>query len=165
MSTFQSHKKITGFSTCFRQWKAKDINCRLLHGYSIEFDVTFQAEKLDERNWVMDFGFMTRYGKFGGMMIDEPNFVQKINPKDWFNLMFDHTTIIAKDDPELETFKELDKKDIIKLRVLENVGCERFAEYVAKKLNDYVREQTNERVRVVSVTCSENSKNSATFYL
>ena len=60
MEVFKSTKIIDGFSTCFRQWKAEGTHCKFLHGYSIYFHVTFETNTLDDRNWVMDFGFMKR---------------------------------------------------------------------------------------------------------
>ena len=41
--------------------------------------------------------------------------------------MFDHTTVVAKDDPQLEHFKQLSYKNLIQLRVINDVGCEKFA--------------------------------------
>ena len=73
MITFKSSKLFDGFSTVFRQWKAKGTHCRFLHGYAISFKVDFEGD-LDERNWVWDFGGMKRAnGNIDGM-----------NPKQWF---------------------------------------------------------------------------------
>jgi hypothetical protein len=55
MGKFQSSKVFDGFSTVFRQWKAKETHCRFIHGYGISFKVYFEGE-LDERNWVWDLG-------------------------------------------------------------------------------------------------------------
>jgi len=41
---FVSTKVFDGFSTVFRQWKAKDTHCRFLHGYGISFKVWFEGE-------------------------------------------------------------------------------------------------------------------------
>ena len=96
MITFKSSKLYDGFSTVFRQWKAEGTHCRFLHGYAISFKVDFEGE-LDERNWVWDFGGMKRaVGNIDGM-----------NPKQWFDYLLDHTTIIAEDDPYLEQFKQM----------------------------------------------------------
>ena len=35
--------------------------------------------------------------------------------------MFDHTTIVAKDDPELAFFQIMDKKGLIQLRILDTL--------------------------------------------
>jgi 6-pyruvoyltetrahydropterin/6-carboxytetrahydropterin synthase len=78
--------------------------------------------------------------------------------------MFDHTTVIAPDDPELETFKELDKKGVIQLRILEGpVGAEKFAHYVFEKVNTFVQTETDGRVRLVRVEFFENKRNSAIY--
>ena len=44
-----------GLSCCFRQWRAES-HCRLLHGYALSIRLVFEAEELDVRNWVVDFG-------------------------------------------------------------------------------------------------------------
>ena len=43
------------------------------------------------------------------------------------NYMFDHTTIVAEDDPQLAMFKKLSEENLIQLRKLDGVGCEKFA--------------------------------------
>ena len=100
----------TGHSCAFRQWRA-DSHCNLIHGYALGFEITFEAEELDDRNWVIDFGDL-------GVL------------KKWLKEMFDHTTVVAFDDPHLELFEDLNNKNLINLRLLENVGCEAFAETV-----------------------------------
>jgi len=153
MSKFQSTKLFDGFSTVFRQWKAEGTHCRFLHGYGVSFRVWFEGE-LDERNWVWDFGGMKRAkGTIDGM-----------NPKVWMDYMFDHTTIIAEDDPYLEQFKEMWKDGIIQLRIIPAVGAEQFAKYIYEKLNTFVKEETNGRVKVVRVKFMENNKNSSLYY-
>ena len=80
--------------------------------------------------------------------------------------MFDHTTCIAADDPELEMFKEMDKRGIIDLRVLENgVGCEKFAELVALYLQDIVHKETDGRASVSKVQCWEHNDNMAEYHI
>lgn len=149
---FQSKKLYDGFSCVFRQWKADDTHCRFLHGYAISFEITFEGE-LDERNWVFDFGGMKR----------AKTLIDGLVPKEWFDYMFDHTTLIAFDDPSLYSFIVLNEEKIIQLRVLPDVGAEKFAEYVYHKINNFVKEETQGRVRVVSVEAKENQKNSAIY--
>ena len=58
MKKFESGKVYahnTGHSCAFRQWKA-DSHCNLIHGYALQFELTFGSDKLDNRNWVVDFG-------------------------------------------------------------------------------------------------------------
>jgi 6-pyruvoyltetrahydropterin/6-carboxytetrahydropterin synthase len=152
MSKFQSTKLFDGFSTVFRQWKAEGTHCKFLHGYGVSFRVWFEGE-LDERNWVWDFGGMKRAK---GTIDDK-------NPKEWMDYMFDHTTIIATDDPGIGGFRTMDSLGIIQLRELEAVGAEQFAKYIFEKLNTFVQEETNSRVSVVRVEFMENGKNTAIY--
>ena len=152
MGKFQSTKVFDGFSCVFRQWKAEGTHCRFLHGYGVSFKVWFEGE-LDKKNWVWDFGGMKRAkGTIDGM-----------NPKAWMDYMFDHTMVVAEDDPFLESFKQMDKDGIIQLRVVPHVGAERFAEYVYNKLNTFIQDETDNRVRVVRVEFMEHGKNTAIY--
>ena len=152
MAKFQSTKLFDGFSTVFRQWKAEGTHCRFLHGYGVSFRVWFEGD-LDERNWVWDFGGMKRAnGTIDGK-----------NPKEWMDYMFDHTTIVATDDPGIGGFRTMNELGIIQLRELEAVGAEQFAKYVFEKLNTFVQEETGGRVSVVRVEFAEHNKNTAIY--
>jgi 6-pyruvoyltetrahydropterin/6-carboxytetrahydropterin synthase len=149
---FQSTKIFDGFSTVFRQWRADGTHCQFLHGYGISFKITFEGE-LDERNWVWDFGGMKRAkGTIDGM-----------NPKAWMDYMFDHTVIIAEDDPYLELFEQMDTNKLIQVRVIPATGAEQFAKFIYDKVNEFVLEETNSRVRVTQVEFKEHNKNSAIY--
>ena len=149
---FQSTKIFDGFSTVFRQWRANGTHCQFLHGYGISFKITFEGE-LDEKNWVWDFGGMKRAkGTIDGM-----------NPKAWMDYMFDHTVIMAEDDPYLELFEDMDKNKLIQLRVIPATGAEQFAKFIYDKVNEFVLEETNNRVRVTQVEFKEHNKNSAIY--
>ena len=136
----KTYGNATGHSCAFRQWRA-DSHCNLIHGYALGFEITFEAEELDDRNWVIDFGDL-------GVL------------KKWLKEMFDHTTVVAFDDPNLELFEDLNSKNLIDLRLLENVGCEAFAEtvYLFCKM-----EFEDDRVKVKSVRVFEHGANSAVF--
>ena len=149
---YKSRKKFDGFSTCFRQWRADTTHCQYLHGYDVEFEVTFEGD-LDHRNWVWDFGGMKR----------AKNLIEGRQPKEWMEYMFDHTVVVAEDDPVMSDFVDLDARGIIRLRVIEAVGAEKFAEYLYHKLNDFVQLETEGRVKVVKVKFMENHKNSAIY--
>jgi 6-pyruvoyltetrahydropterin/6-carboxytetrahydropterin synthase len=152
MNKYQSTKLFDGFSCVFRQWKAEGTHCRFLHGYGVSFRVWFEGE-LDERNWVWDFGGMKRAkGTIDGM-----------NPKQWMDYMFDHTVIISEDDPYLDVFKKMMVDDLIQLRVIPAVGAEQFAKYIYEKLNTFMQEETNGRVKVARVEFMEHNKNTAIY--
>ena len=149
---FQSTKLFDGYSACFRQWKAEGTHCKFLHGYAVSFRVWFEGE-LDERNWVWDFGGMKRAkGNIEGM-----------SPKAYFDHLLDHTTIVAVDDPYMDQFLQMHIDGVIQLRILPSVGCERFAEYLYDKINTFLSEETDGRVRATKVEVYEHERNSASY--
>lgn len=152
MSKFSSTKLFDGYSACFRQWRAEGTHCKFLHGYAISFRVWFEGE-LDYRNWVMDFGFAKR----------TKHNIDYRTPKDYFAYLLDHTTIVAEDDPYLEQFKQMDRDGVIQLRILPAVGCERFAEFLYNKINDFLKVETEGRVRATRVEVYEHERNSASY--
>ena len=150
MGKFQSSKVFDGFSTVFRQWKAEDTHCRFVHGYGISFKVYFEGE-LDHRNWVWDFGGMKR----AKTQIDGKS------PKEWMDYMFDHTLIVAEDDPFKNAFLEMGEAGAAQVRIIPATGAEKFAEYIFNKINEFVKAETNNRVRVIKVKFMEHGKNAA----
>jgi 6-pyruvoyltetrahydropterin/6-carboxytetrahydropterin synthase len=111
-----------GLSCCFRQWRATHSHCSTLHGYSIGIRLVFEADTLDDRNWVFDFGGLKQF-------------------KEWAEHMFDHTLVIAEDDPHLDFFQQMaaisngsqssdiphERGALCDLRIVPAVGCEMFA--------------------------------------
>ena len=137
----KTYSHATGHSCAFRQWRA-DSHCNLIHGYALQFELKFGGE-LDERNWIVDFGGLKPL-------------------KNWLAEMFDHTYLVAEDDPELETFKQLQEKNLVDLRIVPATGCERFAEMVFDFAQDLVNDLTDGRCWVQEVTVREHGHNSAT---
>jgi 6-pyruvoyltetrahydropterin/6-carboxytetrahydropterin synthase len=152
MGKYQSTKVFDGFSCVFRQWRADGTHCKYIHGYGVSFKVWFEGD-LDHKNWVWDFGGMKRAkGTIDGM-----------NPKAWMDYMFDHTMIIAEDDPFLESFKLMGQAGAAQVRILPAVGAEKFAEYIYNKLQEFISIETEGRVKVVRVEFMEHGKNSAIY--
>jgi len=152
MGKFQSTKVFDGYSTVFRQWKAESTHCRFLHGYGVSFKLYFEGE-LDDRNWVWDFGGMKRAeGK-----IDE------MTPKAWFDYMFDHTFIVAEDDPFLQSFKKMEDAGVAQVRIVPASGAERFAQFIYDKVNPFIEKETDGRVSIVKVEFREHNKNNAIY--
>lgn len=133
-----------GFSVAFRQWRAQS-HCSKLHGYALKIKFTFAARDLDERNWVADFGgFKTL--------------------KEMLRTMFDHTTLVAADDPELEWFKQAHEKKILSMVLIDSTGCEKFAELVYNVTEVWMQENgLSPRVKLVAVEVAEHGANSAVF--
>lgn len=130
-----------GFSCCFRQWRANS-HCSMLHGYALSFSFKFEADGLDDNNWVVDFGGLKWL-------------------KAWLEHQFDHTTIVAEDDPELETFRMLHDKKMIDLRIIPAVGCEKTAEFVYNYASNEITKIYGDRVKLSSVEIKEHPGNGA----
>jgi len=150
MGKFQSSKVFDGFSTVFRQHSAKETHCRFIHGYGIAFKVYFEGD-LDHRNWVWDFGGMKR----------AKNKIDGKTPKAWMDYMFDHTLIVADDDPFRNAFLEMGEAGVAQIRIIPATGAEKFAEYIYNKLNEFVIKETDGRVKVSKVKFMEHGKNAA----
>ena len=135
-----------GLSCCFRQWRASTSHCMLVHGYALAFKFVFATHELDERNWCFDFGGLKA-------------------TKRWLHDMFDHTMLVAEDDPHLATFKQLEVLGLANLRVLPAVGCEAVARYVFDHVAAYAERASNGRVWLESVEVREHAGNSATYQL
>lgn len=140
---FKSTKRFTGFPCTHRQWRAES-HCRFVHGYSREFYFEFAASELTKEGWVVDFGGLKELKK-------------------WLEYVFDHTFLVAQDDPELATFQELDKRGAIMLRVLPNPGMEGTAFYVYQEASRILEKLYGKRAWITKVVVSENEKNSAIF--
>ncbi len=146
MTKFYSTKTFgndRGLSCCFRQWRATHSHCSLLHGYSIGVKLVFECDTLDARNWVYDFGGLKEIKKY-------------------LEFMFDHTLVVAKDDPNLEDFKALAEKGLADLRIVDGVGCERFAELVYEAAKERMSD-LNPSARLKSVEVFEHEANSAIY--
>lgn len=134
-----------GLSCCFRQWRAES-HCNLLHGYALSVKLEFAATHLDDRNWVMDFGGLKPIKK----MLEDT---------------FDHTLVIARDDPHLPLFKQMQEAKICKLVVISHVGCEAFARhiglFVQQWLNDHPTNKEMPRVWLTQCEVREHGANSA----
>jgi 6-pyruvoyltetrahydropterin/6-carboxytetrahydropterin synthase len=160
-----------GLSCCFRQWRATHSHCSTLHGYSIGIKLVFECDTLDDKNWCMDFGGLKEF-------------------KAWADNMFDHTLVIAEDDPHLNFFKQManmghvpssgngdqgfdvlqpfERGAICDLRIVPGVGCEMFAKLAYDKMAELLasgdmRYPINPTVRIKSVEVFEHGANSATY--
>ena len=103
------------FPCAYRQWRA-DSHCNLIHGYSFSMKFYFGTNDLDVRNWAADYGGLKELKK---TLEDQ----------------FDHTLIVAADDPEMETFKLLQERKMAKLVVLPKLGCEGLSDMLYKYVN------------------------------
>jgi len=146
--TYSSTKRYgheQGLSCCFRQWRADHSHCSFLHGYALSVCLEFEAVELDHRNWVMDFGGLKEIKK---RLQD----------------LFDHKTVVAEDDPELEWFREGERRGLLDLVVVPHVGCEQFAKHVFDMVAGWLAAQEHAaHCRLTKVEISEHGANSATY--
>lgn len=99
----------------YRQWRA-DSHCNLIHGYALTFHFEFEAETLDARNWVMDFGGLRPL-------------------KEFLEDHFDHCLLLAQDDPNYEDIKRLGELKLAKITEVERTGCEGIADFLYEYIN------------------------------
>ena len=133
-----------GLSCCFRQWRAHHSHCSLLHGYALAFKFVFATHELDERHWCFDFGGLKPV-------------------KAWLKHMFDHTLLVAQDDPERARFEALAEAGLVDLRVLPAVGCEATARHVHAHVAVFLERETGGRVWLESVEVREHGGNAAIY--
>lgn len=135
-----------GLTCAYRQWAA-DSHCAQLHGYALGFRFEFAAEQLDARGWVVDFGA----GGFGEI-------------RAWLHATFDHTVLVAEDDPARGSFMQLRDEGLADVRFLPGTSCEAIAAHVFAHAQAIIHERTDGRCWVASVECLEHGANSATFH-
>ncbi len=133
-----------GLSCSFRQWQADHSHCRFLHGYALAFRFTFATKTLDERGWCIDFGGLKPL-------------------RGWLHETFDHTVLVAADDPQLSDLRHLQTNGLAQLRVLDAVGCEAFAALAHRWTSAFLDRETNGRVVLETVEVSEHAGNIASF--
>ena len=112
----------------YRQWKA-DSHCNKIHGYALSFHFEFEATTLDARNWVMDFGGLRPL-------------------KDKLEEWFDHTLLLALDDPNYEDIKKLGELGLAKITEVEKTGCEGIAEFLYEYVNTIFLPSYGEQNRI-----------------
>jgi len=89
--------------------------------------------------------------------------IDGMSAKEWMDYMFDHTFVVAEDDPFLESFKKMDEAGVAQVRVVPATGAERFAQFIYDKLNPFIEAETEGRVKVAKVEFREHGKNSAIY--
>ena len=139
-----------GLSCVFRQWRATFSHCRFLHGYALGVRLTFTANTLDARNWVIDFG--------GFKAI-----------RDYLHNKFDHKCLVAEDDPQRKLLELMATANIMEVHIVPGTGCELFASMIYDYVNKWLIDNTDSKkrhesgLRLHSVQVWEHEGNSATY--
>lgn len=135
LGQFQKEKKwvstktyTQAFPVAYRQWRAES-HCNVIHGYAFSFHFEFECDTLDARNWCIDYGGLRPL---------------KYLLEDWF----DHTLLVAVDDPNYDDFIELGKKGLAKITEVERTGCEGIADFLYEYINTIFLPDYGEKDRV-----------------
>jgi len=123
--------------------------CASWHGYDRSVVMTFAGE-IDEMGWIVPFGELR-------------------DLKRWIEYYFDHTAVVAANDPRLELIKEANAKienagpaAMFQLRVLPfGVSMEMSSLFIWHYANPFIMSVTNGRCYVEKVECIEHDSNSA----
>lgn len=133
-----------GLSACFRQHRAES-HCRFFHGYALSIHLEFEADELDIRNWVVDFGSLKPL-------------------KAMLEGTFDHKLLVAEDDPFLDEIKEMQNCGLAQVVEVPATGCEAFAHMIYEVAEQWLSDAGYApRVRMHHVTVREHGANSATY--
>jgi 6-pyruvoyltetrahydropterin/6-carboxytetrahydropterin synthase len=82
----------------------------------MSFKFEFSTNDLDARNWAMDYGGLKPL---------------KQNLEDWF----DHTLLVAEDDPMKAELVRLGELGLAKITFVEKTGCEGLADFLYEYVN------------------------------
>jgi 6-pyruvoyltetrahydropterin/6-carboxytetrahydropterin synthase len=144
MTKYLSTKTYTQIGpVAYRQWRA-DSHCKFVHGYALSFHFEFESDTLDARNWVMDFGGLRPL-------------------KDKLEEWFDHTLLVAEDDPHKDLLLKLGEAGIAKITMVAKTGCEGLADFLYEYINTILLPQFGEdnRIWCCKVEVRETNSNMA----
>ena len=133
-----------GLSAAFRQWKAQS-HCRFVHGYALAVKFEFEADELDVRNWVVDFGSLKSL-------------------RSMLEATFDHKLLVAEDDPYKDELCMLSGIGVADVVVVPATGCEAFAQMIFECAEVWLLDNGyTPRCKLVSVEVREHGANSAIY--
>ena len=140
-------KHYADFPFAHRQ-PSHDGHCALIHGHNWGFEFEFQAARLDECGFVIDFGKLKWL-------------------KEWLAERFDHTLVLNHSDPMLRYMRQaLDAQPgdrgepvLAKIVAVPDCSCEGLAVFLMERVNGLLSEQTDGRVSLARVRVIEDSKN------
>ena len=96
-----------------------------------------------------------------------------IHPVSYWNILdklsFERLIIVVKAPDDtfehkyLDLFKKMMIDDLIQLRIIPAVGAEQFAKFIFEKIDTFVKEETEGRVKVSKVEFMEHDRNTAIY--
>ncbi len=120
-----------------------DGHCSFIHGHNWDITLTFACERPDENGFVVDFG------KLGFI-------------KEWVEEHLDHSCVFSSEDPLREPLVAA-APGAWKVYIVPQCSCEGLARHLYEVFNGLLQEHTSGRVRVLSVSVSEDKKNTAAY--
>ena len=102
----------------------------------MSFHFEFTSLTLDARNWVVDFGSLRPL-------------------KEFLKEQFDHTVLVAADDPLHAEYVRLREMGMLKLVEVENTGCEALAKFLCDWTNSYFLQEHYPKSGEQVIWCSK----------
>jgi hypothetical protein len=134
---FHMRKLFYNLPCCHRSW-ANQGKRFFPHGYVRTFEVEFACAETEPDTGV----------------VVESNAVREIRAE--LRYQFDHTTLIALDDPQRDLFELLAERGVIGLRIMDNTGMEGSAAWVFDTAEQIAGLATGGRVWVSRVKARES---------
>ncbi len=122
-------------------------HCAQIHGHNWSLSFTFGCERMDACGFVVDFGKLKWL-------------------RDWIDENLDHACIFNRDDPLLPEITRLNSENgcsVFKPYIVDQCSSEGLAKHLFTVVDPKVRSMTDGRAFLLSVTVTEDSRNSATY--
>ena len=140
---FHMRKLFDSLPCCHRSWTNEGKRF-FLHGYERTFEIEFACAQTEP----------------GTGLVLAPAVVEEIRAA--LRKQFDHTTLIADDDPERDLFELLADRGVIDLRIMDSTGMERSAAWVFDTAENIVVQATQGRVWVSQIKARESHSHGVT---
>jgi 6-pyruvoyl-tetrahydropterin synthase len=140
---FHVRKHFDELPCCHRSWANRGKRF-FLHGYERTFEVEFACAETEPGT---------------GLVVDSSAIGEV---RSALRYQFDHTTLIAQDDPQRDLFELLAERGVVDLRIMENTGMEGSAAWVFETAERIVALATGGRVWVSRIEARESRNNVVT---
>ncbi len=140
---FRFRKRFGELPCCHRSWSRQDKRF-FLHGYERMFEIEFACAEIEPRS---------------GLVVDT-RCLKDVRAA--LRHQFDHTTLIAVDDPQRGLFGQLADQGVIDLRIMDSTGMGGAAAWVFDTTERIVGQATAGRVWASRVQARESRNNVVT---
>jgi 6-pyruvoyltetrahydropterin/6-carboxytetrahydropterin synthase len=140
---FHFRKRFGELPCCHRSWSRQDKRF-FLHGYERLFEIEFACAETEPRS---------------GLVLDA-HCLKDVRAA--LRRQFDHTTLIAVDDPQRGLFEQLADQGVIDLRIMDSTGMEGAAAWVFDTAERIVGLASGGRVWVSRIEARESRNNVVT---